>query len=103
MAPGRESLLVLRTLYRSLLATTRSLEGPLRLRLPLDQSVAQWMIGRGQQQYGYVPARSVRTRFTPNVPHLLFTPRAPGFRRRVSFFQRPSPLLERSAVLLQPL
>ena len=59
------SSLLTRTIYRALLQTARSLEGePLRLRLPLHESSAQW-IGRGQQ-YGFLPAASAaRDLFPP--------------------------------------
>jgi len=56
-----------RTIYRSLLATCRSVgEDPLRLRLPVAQSATQWM--SRQDQHGFVPPRSqARELFPPAV------------------------------------
>lgn len=54
------------TLYRALLATVRSLKGEcLRLRLPVEQSAAQWLRGHAKQ-FGYVPRSSAaRELFAP--------------------------------------
>lgn len=45
-----------RTVYRALLNTVRSLDAPLRIRLPVDRSPSQWM--RGTKQFGFVPHHS---------------------------------------------
>ena len=54
-----------RTLYKALMQTTKSLPqgSPLRLRLPLAQSQAQWM-GAGKQ-FGFLPPRSAARELFP--------------------------------------
>lgn len=52
-----------RAIYRALLQTTRSLDGPLRLRLPLHNAPVQWM-GRGPQ-HSFVPSRSAARELFP--------------------------------------
>lgn len=53
-----------KALYRALLQTTRSLDGPLRLRLPVSDSAAQWM-SRGEQ-FGFVPPLSAAQQLFPS-------------------------------------
>lgn len=52
-----------KALYRALLQTTKSLDGPLRLRLPVTQAAVQWM-GRGVQ-HSFVPSRSAAQELFP--------------------------------------